>query len=410
MKCIILAAGEGKRLRPLTNTTPKTMLQVAGKPILHHLILELKKSGITEAIIIVKYLKEKIIQYFQDKDLGVKLSFIEQGDSYGTGAALLCAKDSINQPFLLIAGDTLLDSSIISSVINAHKEGITLAVKKVKNPHNYGVVELSGDIVTLIEEKPKHPKTDLANLSVYCFNPEIFQKLESLKSSSRGEYEITDLLLGAKAVKVEGFWMDIAYPWQLFDANHYLLKKLEMDTTNGNVENSTIKGKVILEDGAKIINSYVEGNSYIGKNTTIGPNAYLRGNNSIGENCSIGGGTTVKNSILFNNVNAKHLAYIGDSIIGNNVNFGSGTQIANYRFDSSHINVLTHKGWVNSGRKKLGCIVGDDTKFGVLSCTMPGKLIGNNCWISSGVVVNKNILSNTRMFIKQEHTFMKQGD
>lgn len=407
MKAIILAAGEGKRLRPLTNTTPKTMLYVAGKPILHHLILELKKAGAKEAIVIVRYLKEKIVEYFKDKDFGIKISFIEQGEEYGTGAALLHAKNKITEPFILIAGDTLLDSSIISSVIKEHDKGITLAVKKVKNPHNYGVVEVKDGKITNLEEKPKNPKTDLANLSVYMFDPDVFEKLQSLKSSSRGEYEITDLLVGATAVEVDGFWMDIAYPWQLFDANDYLLEHLEVDTEKGDIENSTIKGKVILEQGAKIVSSYIEGNSYIGKNTVIGPNAYLRGNNSIGENCSIGGGTTVKNCIMSNNVNAKHLAYLGDSVIGNNVNFGSGTQLANYRFDAKPISVLTEKGWVNTTRKKFGCVVGDNSKFGVLSCVMPGKLIGTNCWISSGVVVNKNLFSNTKIFLKQEHTFMK---
>ena len=109
-----------------------------------------------------------------------------------------------------------------------------------------------------------------------------------------------------------------------------------------------------MEEGAKIINSYIEGCAYIGANTIVGPNAYLRGYNSIGNNCSVGGGTTIKNSILLDHVNAKHLAYIGDSVIGEDVNFGSGTQIANYRFDSDYINVMTERGWTNSGKKKLG--------------------------------------------------------
>ncbi len=411
MKAVILAAGEGKRLRPLTHTTPKCMLPIAGKPILLHMLLTLKELGITEAIIIVKHLKEKIISYFKDKDLGIKLTFIEQGEEYGTGAALLYAKEHIQEPFLMLAGDTILDSSIVKAVIASHKKGITLAVKKVEHPHLYGVVELdSNNRVSKLEEKPIHPKTDLANLSVYMFDPDIFSKLEQIKSSSRGEYEITDALLGAQAVVVNGFWMDIAYPWQLFDALEFILGKMDSDTKNGLIDNSTINGKVVLGKGAKIINSYIDGDVYIGENTTIGPNAYIRGTSSIGSNCAIGSGSTVKASILFDHVNAKHLSYLGDSIIGNDINFGSGTQIANYRFDAGHISVMTEKGWVNTGRKKFGCVIGDNTKFGVISCVMPGKLIGNNCWVSSGVVVNENLASNTRIFLKQEHTFMKQEE
>ncbi|MFA5050407.1 MAG: bifunctional sugar-1-phosphate nucleotidylyltransferase/acetyltransferase [Candidatus Micrarchaeia archaeon] len=407
MKAVILCAGEGKRLRPLTYTTPKPMLYVAGKPIIAHLLIELKKAGITEAVIVVKYLKEKIIEYLGKNNFGIKISFVEQKERYGTGAALLYVKEKIKESFLMVAGDSLVDCRIIKTVINAHKKGIAVGIKNVKEPQNYGIVQISNGVITKIEEKPKNAKTTLANISVYMFEKNIFEKLEKIRPSVRGEYEITDILLGAMAVEVEGFWADIAYPWELFDANEYLLKNSKSDTELGTIENSTINGKVILEKGAKIINSYIDGNSYIGKNTIIGPNAYLRGNNSIGNNCSVGGGTTIKNCILFDDVNAKHLAYLGDSIIGNKVNFGSGTQIANYRFDSSTVNVLTERKWINSKRKKLGVVVGDNTKFGVSSCTMPGKLIGNNCWIGSGAIINKNIEPNTKVFVRQEHILMK---
>lgn len=405
MKAVIMAAGNGKRLRPLTETRPKVMLPVAGRPILHHLLLEAKKAGITEAVIIVRYMKEKIIDYFSSNDVGIKLKFIEQGEDNGTGAALLCAKEEIDDTFVALAGDIVTESSVIKNVIAAHKGGITLGVKKVPNPHEYGVVELSGDKISLFEEKSKHPKSDLANLSVYCMEPTVFGELKSIGKSDRGEYELVNLFVGARAVVVDGYWRDIAYPWDLLDANEELLSRMEARTEH--VENSTIDGKVIMEKGARIINSYVEGIAYIGEGTVIGPNAYLRGVNSIGKNCSIGNGTTIKNSILLDKVNAKHLSYIGDSVIGENVNFGAGTQIANYRFDGSNVNVLTERGWANSGKNKLGVFVGDNTKFGVLSCTMPGKLIGPNCWVHSGVVVNKNVPSNTNVFTRQPIEFGK---
>jgi UDP-N-acetylglucosamine diphosphorylase/glucosamine-1-phosphate N-acetyltransferase len=408
MKAVILAAGEGVRLRPLTYTRPKSMLYVAGKPILHHLLLEAKKAGITEAIIVVRYMKEKIISYFSQADVGIRLKFIEQGPEKGTGSALLCAEAELDDTFIVLAGDTITESSVIRSVIDGRKGRITLAVKKVKNPREYGVVEISGGKVSLFEEKPQHPKTDLANLSVYCMEPTAFNDLKSVGKSERGEYELTNILVGASAVVVEGYWRDVGYPWDLFDANEFLLKKLE--SQSGQVDNSTINGKIIMEEGAKITHSYVEGCSYIGAGTVIGPNAYLRGFNSIGRNCAIGAGSTVKNSILFDNVNAKHLSYIGDSVLGENVNIGSGTQIANFRFDEGYVNVLTEKGWVNTGRKKLGAIVGDNTKFGVLSCTMPGKMIGNDCWIHSGVSINRNVPPRTRAFTRQPVEFAKAED
>lgn len=405
MKALVLAAGEGVRLRPFTYTRPKAMIPVAGKPLIYHLLRELKEAGVAEAVVVVRYKKEMIIDYLKNNSPGIKVSFVEQGPENGTGAAILAGEGHFDGTFLVVAGDLVTEASIFKSVISAHKE-MTLAVKKVKTPKEYGVVGLSKGKVSFFQEKAENPKSDLANLSIYCFEPSVFKKIRSIKESERGEVEIVDILLGADAVQAEGFWLDIGYPWNILDANEFMLAKLPPKT--GEVENSSISGKLIMAEGSKIINSTIEGNVYIGKNTTIGPNAIIRGNVSIGDNCNIGGASTVKNSVLFDHVNAKHLTYIGDSVVGSDVNFGSGTQIANYRFDSSEINVLTERGWRGTGRNKVGAFIGDRTKFGVLSCTMPGKSIGPDCWISSGVIVNKNIPPDMKVFVKQELSMFKE--
>ncbi|MFH2100730.1 MAG: bifunctional sugar-1-phosphate nucleotidylyltransferase/acetyltransferase [Candidatus Micrarchaeota archaeon] len=408
MKAVIMAAGGGVRLKPLTETRPKVLLPVAGKAIIHHLINEAREAGITEAVIVVRSMKDKIIEYFRQNNPGIPLKFVEQGEQNGTAAAILAAENEIKDTFVVLAGDTITEAKVIRQVIEGRKGKITLAVTKVSAPQHYGVVELSGDTISLFEEKPKHPRSELANMSIYCMEPTVFSEIRTIPKSERGEYEIVNLFIGAKAVVTDGYWKDIAYPWELLAVNEHILDKL--DHQSGHIENSTVNGKVIMEEGAKIINSFVEGVAYIGKNTVIGPNAYLRGHNSIGANCHIGESTTIKNSIIFDNVNAKHLAYIGDSVVGEGVNFGSGTQLANFRFDEGVVNVQTERGWVNTGRKKLGAFVGDNTKFGVLSCTMPGKLIGTNCWINSGVVVNKNVPSNSRVYVKHEIAFARQGE
>ncbi len=403
MKAVILAAGEGKRMHPLTFTRPKTMVHCAGKPLLWHVLHEAKKAGVSEALVIVKYRKEKIEEYFSEgrNNPGLKLEFVEQGGKYGTGAALLSAKGKMSGNFLVIAGDLITEAGAIRKVIEAHEGGITVAAKKVEQPKHYGVFEVQDGKITRVEEKVENPRGNLANISIYVMDEGVFAKLEEITPSLRGEYELTDVLIGAKCVEVDGFWMDVAYPWNLFDAQEHLLQKMEANT--GKVENSTVKGKLIMEEGAKIFDSYVdEGMHYIGTGTKIGPHSYLRGNNSIGRNCEIGESTTIKNSILFDNVKAKHLSYIGDSVIGEGVNFGAGTQIANFRFDESVVSALTEQGWVNTGRKKFGTVVGDGVKFGVLSCVMPGKTIGPGSWISSGVNVDRNIGIERRVFLKQD--------
>jgi len=405
MKAIVMAAGDGKRMWPLTETRPKALLPVVGKPIVYHQINAMKKAGIDEFIFIVREKREILEKYLNElqDELKVKIEFVEQGPENGTAAALLSANGKVNEKFLLVGGDLLFDSEIIKKVISEHEGEITVGLKEVERPEKYGVVETADGKISYIEEKPRNPKNNLVNISVYCMEPSVFERLKNLKKSERDEYELTDILLGAKAVEVEGYWEDVGYPWNLLDVNKEFLKKMESDV--GEIENSSINGKVYMEKGAKIIGSHIEGDVYIGKNTVIGPNAYIKGPSSIGDNCNIGDSVTVKQSVIFDNVNAKHLAYIGDSVVGNGVNFGSGTQLANFRFDSGNINVLTEKGWVNSGRKKLGAIIGDNVKFGVLSSTMPGKLIGANSWIHSGVIVNKNVPSNVYVYIKQEINF-----
>ncbi|MDD2655056.1 MAG: sugar phosphate nucleotidyltransferase [Candidatus ainarchaeum sp.] len=401
MKAVVLAGGEGERMRPLTYTRPKAMLQVAGKPLIWHVLSNLKKAGIKEAVVVVKYRKEQIIDYLAKEKLGMGIEFAVQGEKHGTAAAIEAALGKTGEDFLVVDGNNVCDSEIYRDVVEKHRGSKTVGLKKVDNPHGFGIAEVEDGVLTGMVEKPEHPKGNLANISVYAFNKSVFDEIRKLAPSPRGEYEITDVLKGAHVVETEDFWMDVGYPWHLFTLNEYLLGKMEANT--GLVENSTVKGKLIMEEGAEVVDSFVEGASYIGAGTKIGPHALLRGFNSIGRNCEIGESTTVKNSILFDGVKAKHLTYIGDSVVGEGVNFGSGTQVANYRFDAGHVNVLTEKGWVNSGRKKLGVIVGDETKFGVLSCTMPGKMIGNGCWIGSGVVVNRNLRSGQKLFLKQEH-------
>ena len=402
MKAVVLAGGEGERMRPITYTRPKAMLQVAGKPLIWHVLSNLKKARVKEAVVVVKYRKEQIIDYLSKENLGMTIEFAVQGEKHGTAAAIEAAKGKAGEDFLVVDGNNVCDSEIYRDVVEKHEGGKTVGLKKVDNPHGFGIAEVKNGVLTGMEEKPEHPKGNLANISIYAFNKGIFDEIKKLAPSPRGEYEITDVLKGAHVVETEDFWMDVGYPWHLFTLNEYLLGKMEANT--GLVENSTVKGKLIMEEGAEVVDSFVEGASYIGAGTKIGPHALLRGFNSIGRNCEIGESTTVKNSILFDGVKAKHLTYIGDSVVGEGVNFGSGTQVANYRFDSSHVNVLTEKGWVNSARKKLGAIIGDEAKFGVLSCTMPGKMIGNGCWIGSGVTVNTNLRPGQKIFLKSEHT------
>ncbi len=406
-QAVVLAAGEGKRLRPLTYTRPKCMIPLAGKPILHHVLANLKSVGVRKAVVVVKYMEEVVREYFEahKSELGLDLEFVTQGSKYGTAAAFAQAAGKINSTFFAAAGDVITTPAALEELARGHEGRITALLTEVDKSEQYGIAKVQNGYLAGFEEKPKNaPARALANCSLYVMEPEIFKALAAVKKSTRGEFEMTDILKSekVKAVITSEYWLDMGLPWQLFDANRFLLEKMPEKKDKSQIENSTIKGKVILESGAKILDSYVEGPLYVGANTIIGPHAYIRGTSSIGANCSIGDSTTVKNSIIFDHVNAKHLSYIGDSIVGAGCNFGSATQIANYRFDAGSVKAKVEDIIIDTKRKKLGAIIGDEVKMGVLSSVMPGKMIGDHCWIGANVMVKENVERRTLVELEQK--------
>jgi bifunctional UDP-N-acetylglucosamine pyrophosphorylase/glucosamine-1-phosphate N-acetyltransferase len=405
-KAVVLAAGEGRRLRPLTYTRPKCMIQLAGKPILAHVLENLCSVGVREAAVVVKYRKETITEHFAKNPVdGMKLTFIEQGENYGTAAAFGYAEAFATDRFFGVAGDIISEPEALRKLADGASGEATAALHAVEDAREYGTAAVKAGKITGFEEKAEKPKSNLANCSLYVFEPSIFKKIKGVKKSARGEYEVTDLLLGATAVEVGGFWLDMGMPWQLFSANEFLLSKLQ--EKRGKMEDCKVRGKLIMEKGAEIYDSVVEGNVYLGEGARVGPHAYIRGTTSVGKECDIGDSTTLKNAILFDHVNAKHLTYIGDSIIGSNCNFGAATQIANFRFDAGHIHAVVNDVVIDTKRNKLGAIIGDNTKMGVLCSVMPGKIIGDSCWIDAGVVVKENVERDTHVVLHQAITKKK---
>ncbi|MFH1470923.1 MAG: sugar phosphate nucleotidyltransferase, partial [Candidatus Micrarchaeota archaeon] len=220
MKAVILAAGEGKRLRPLTYTRPKCMIEIAGKPILWHVLTTLKQAGIKEATVVVKYMENVIKGYFGDgKKLGMSIDYVTQGDEYGTGAAFLSAEHSVKDAFFGMAGDIISDYESVKAMLKSYDGEATLGLTPVEAPEHYGIAELKGGKIASFEEKPAHPKGNLANASMYVFDKKVFSLIRELKASPRGEYEITDAVRKlaqdgkARGVKLPGYWLDMGMPW-----------------------------------------------------------------------------------------------------------------------------------------------------------------------------------------------------
>jgi len=426
MKAVILAAGKGKRLRPITATRPKPLIPIAGKPLMEHSILGLIDAGIDELLLVVGYKEEMIKAYFRgDKEkFDIKINYITQEKYLGTAHATGYAKDFVrDDDFLLIYGDLLVDSKIFKRLIHKFKttpcEGLVSLIE-VNNPQNYGIISLdSNGFVEKITEKPSPDLNlgNLANAGIYLFKSNIFKAIEQTEKSIRGEYEFTDsmeILLNQMDGRIYGYninnfyWNDIGLPWQLLDANKYILDNQKGKILGKVEKNAFISGETYIGE-ATIIKSgtYIQGPCYIGNNCLIGPNAFIRPYTSIGDNCHIGMSET-KNSLIFSNTAVPHFNYIGDSIVCENVNLGAGTKLSNLRFDNRNIKMNINGKLIDSEQRKLGAIIGPKSQTGINASIMCGKIIGENSVIGAHTLVNEDVPPNTLYFQDSDGKIIKK--
>ncbi len=414
MKGVILTAGEGTRMRPLTLSRPKTMVPVGGKPILQYNIEALKEAGINEIILVVGYQKEVIKEYFQDGSLlGVKITYVTQAERLGTAHAIGTLAGSIDGAFIILNGDIIVDSQLIKDLItkyNSDHARTIFTLIEVEDPSQFGVVEIKGDrIVNLVEKPaPGEAPSNLINSGIYLFDDDIFQAIKKTEKSPRGEYEITDSIkiqisedepvLGLKS---NDKWVDIGRPWELLNVNELYLKDLEPQILGKVEDGVTIHGPVHLgEDSIIRSGSYIIGPAYIGEGCDVGPNTFLRKYTSLNDNVNVGNAVEIKNSIIMENTNVNHLSYVGDSIIGANCNIAAGTNIANLRFDDENVKLTVKEERINSGRRKLGVIFADGVKTGINTSFNPGVKVGLNCKIGAGAIISRDIPSNKIVLTK----------
>ena len=400
MKCVILAAGEGKRMHPLTFTRPKVMIPIANKPILEWNLLNAIDAGIKEFVFVVGYKSEMVRNYFKDgKNWNIKIDYVNQGRAMGTAHAIGMVERFVDD-FIVLCGDTIFGSNDIKNVF---KTKPSIGLFKIKNAEEYGIVETKGKYVKKIYEKMKEPFSNVINAGIYHFGEDIFEYIKKTKKSPRGEYEITDSLnMKVKKIKIEGIflkeWRDVVYPWHLLDANEEILSRIN-DRIDGTIEkNTTIKGTVTVGKNSIIRSgSYIQGPVIIGNDCMIGPNCYIRPFTAIGSNCHVGNACEIKNSIILQNTNVPHHNYVGDSVIGEKCNLGSGCKIANLRLDKKNIKVVLNGKKIQTNRRKIGVIMGDNVQTGINSVINVGSIIGNNVNIGPGSIATNEIKSNAKI-------------
>ena len=400
MKCVILAAGEGKRMHPLTYTRPKVMLPVANKPLLEWNLINAIDAGIKEFVFVVGYKSEMVRSYFGNGEKwNVNIEYVNQGQPLGTAHAIGVVEKFVDD-FVVLCGDTIFGKNDIKKT-SQKKNSIGLF--KVQDSKEYGIVETKGKKLVKIYEKMDEPFTDIINAGIYHFKKNVFDAIAKTNKSPRGEYEITDTINAiVKKTDFESImlkeWRDVVYPWHLLDANKEILRKIKTKN-NGCIEKNTIiKNQVSVGKDTIIMNgAYIEGPVIIGDNCKIGPNCYIRPFTAIGDNCHVGNACEVKNSIIMNNSNAPHQNYVGDSIIGENCNLGAGSKVANLRLDKKNISVVLNGTKIDTKRRKFGVIMGDNVQTGINSMMDVGTIVGDNCFIGPGALVRGEIKPDSKI-------------
>jgi UDP-N-acetylglucosamine diphosphorylase/glucosamine-1-phosphate N-acetyltransferase len=418
MRAAVLAAGEGSRMWPLAESKPKHLLPVGGKPILTHILEALAQNSIREVHMIVGYRAEDIQSAFGDgTKQGLHIEYVNQPKWTGTASALKVAYDAVGQePFLAIYGDLWVTSSAIQAVIEgAQNCPRVMGVVRVPNPAEFGVVELDGDKLVRISEKPpsRSAKEGWINSGIYVLDGEVFKAIAKTAASKRAEYELTTSLQHLinegkeirSAVVDREDWLDVGRPWDLLEANERSLETISHRVKGVVEQGAVLKGPVWLEENSVVKSgSYVEGPVYVGRGSKIGPNARIRPSTAIGDDVAIGTSCEIKNTVVMNGTRIPHLSYVGDSVIGEDCNLGAGTTTANIRFDGKTLRMNVKGRLQDTGRRKIGTIMGDRVQTGINTSILPGVRIGSDSWIGPGVLLTKDVPSGKTVLAKQATT------
>ncbi|MEF8785218.1 MAG: bifunctional sugar-1-phosphate nucleotidylyltransferase/acetyltransferase [Haloarculaceae archaeon] len=392
MQTVILAAGQGTRMRPLTDGTPKPMLPVADRPLAAHTADAAVDAGADELVFVVGYEADAVRDFFGEEYRGVPVAYAVQERQRGTADAVRAARDALDGDFVVLNGDNLYDPESVAALFEA---GPAIAAQEVSDPTNYGVLSTDGDRVTDIVEKPPDPPSNLANAGAYVF-PAVASEWLDVPESERGEHELTDVVgrvvdeFDVTAVELAR-WLDVGRPWELLAANEWKLGELDRGIHGDVADDADLRGAVVVEDGATVEPGVViEGPALVQSGASVGPNAYIRGATLLGENVHVGQSVELKNTIVRAGTNVPHLSYVGDSVLGKDVNFGAGTTVANLRHDDEAVRLTVKGERISTGRRKFGVVVGDGAKTGIDTNLNAGVVLSSGATTAPGETVTRD--------------------
>ena len=331
LKGLVLVAGKGRRLRPLTHTGPKHLIPLAGKPMMQYAIEHLVEAGIKDIGVVVGYMRDQIIERFGDgSQFGARFEYIVQEPQIGIAHAIMVSQEYIgDEPFVVYLGDNIFREGIkrYAREFESSDYDAMILLTEVKDPTRFGVVELKDGKIVRLVEKPRVPPSNYALVGVYFFREPIFEAVKHLKPSWRGELEITDAIQWLLDNKykihydiIRGWWKDTGKPEDLLEALYLILDEINEDIRGVVEEDAQIIGRVHIGEGTIIKSgSTIRGPVYIGRNCVIGPNTYIGPYTSIEDEVKIVGGE-ISGSLLLDGcyIELNEDDRIIDSIVGKN--------------------------------------------------------------------------------------------
>ena len=369
-QAVVLAAGEGRRLRPLTSLRPKPMVPVGNRPVLEHVVEALADAGVDELVFVVGYRRERIQTYFGDgDDWGVDVEYVVQEKQLGTGHALLQAEDAVDGDFLVVNGDSIVDASLVSSLVSADAPAV--AVTRSDQPTDYGVVDVEDGRVVGIEEKPRvyDAETETINAGVYAFDDAVFDEIHARRAG--GETSLTDALSTfaqrsrVDAVHVDG-WTDVSHLWDVLRVNADVVGE-------GDAEGADVHPTAHVADGVAL-----------GEDVTVGPNATVLPGTALGDNVTVGAGAVVANSVLLPDVRVGENAVVRDCVVAEDARLGPNATVEGGRAD------VVVEGELYEG-VRLGGVVGDYSVVAGGACLEAGTVLGNDVSVGTGTVVGGRV-------------------
>ncbi|SNR69946.1 glucose-1-phosphate thymidylyltransferase [Halorubrum ezzemoulense] len=382
VQAVILAAGEGRRLTPLTNRRPKPMIPVGNKPLLEYIVEAVAVAGIGQITLVVGYNQERIRNHFADGDeWGVTITYVEQATQLGTGHAVLQAESAVDGPFVVLNGDRIVEPAIIERVATAVQNGTypLVTTTTVETPREYGVITSDGEIVTNIEEKPEGPvETNQINAGIYGFSPAFFETIRT--THTNGELTLTAALNeharehgGIERLSYTGQWLDVSNLWDLLRVNAGLI---ETEATAHSADETTRDREAVADDVV------------IADSVRIGPNVTLRGNTAVGRNVTIEANAVVENAIIFPDTVVGAGAVIRDAVIAGNVRMGPNVTIDGPP-ETMIVEETVHQDI------ELGGVVGDNTTIGAGATLTTGAVVGDDVDTDAGVTIDSRVPTGT---------------